>query len=199
MKTKSDQRDDLGVSHIVDESIAKSRWAIPLGLAMIVLGVYAIAFPLFIAITSTLFLGWVFLFAGIAQMIYAFQVKGVGHIIGKLVLGLLYFLSGIFVLINPMAGALTITLIMGVTIFLQGIVQVVMSLQARRVSSTWVWMLISGLIGIVLGIYIWNQLSSVTPWLIGTLVGVNLLFDGIWMLTLHSGRRDTLDGHLEVG
>lgn len=98
----------------------------------------------------------------------------------------------IFVLTHLIEGVFTLTLVVGITIFLQGIIQVVMSFQTRRVSPRWIWMLISGLIGIVLGIYIWSQLSSTAPWLIGTLVGINLLFDGIWMLTLHSGGRRTL-------
>lgn len=187
-----DTEDRQRLSHLDDNPTVQPRWAAPLGIVMIILGVVAIALPLFVTLASTVIFGWVFIAAGIAQVIYAFQGKGAGHVIWKVILGLLYCLGGIFVLTHLIEGVFTLTLVVGITIFLQGIIQVVMSFQTRRVSPRWIWMLISGLIGIVLGIYIWSQLSSTAPWLIGTLVGINLLFDGIWMLTLHSGGRRTL-------
>lgn len=187
-----DTEDRQRLSHLDRSPAVQSRWAAPLGIVMIILGVVAIALPLFVTLASTVIFGWVFIAAGIAQVIYAFQGKGAGHVIWKVILGLLYCLGGIFVLTHLIEGVFTLTLVVGITIFLQGIIQVVMSFQTRRVSPRWIWMLISGLIGIVLGIYIWSQLSSTAPWLIGTLVGINLLFDGIWMLTLHSGGRRTL-------
>jgi uncharacterized membrane protein HdeD (DUF308 family) len=54
-------------------------------------------------------------------------------------------------------------------------------------------MLISGLIGIIFGIFVWSNFPFMAAWLIGTLIGVNLLSDGVWMLTLHSGQRRALD------
>jgi uncharacterized membrane protein HdeD (DUF308 family) len=50
-------------------------------------------------------------------------------------------------------------------------------------------MLFSGVIGIIFGIYIWSSSLLSAAWLIGTLIGINLLFDGIWMLMLPSGQR----------
>ncbi|MCY7272668.1 MAG: DUF308 domain-containing protein, partial [Phormidesmis sp. CAN_BIN44] len=80
----------------------------------------------------------------------------------------------------------------GVTIFMQGIIQVSIAFQMRRIAPRWGWMLASGIIGIIFGIVIWSSLPYSAIWLIGTLIGVNLLFDGVWMLTLHSGQRRAL-------
>ncbi|MHC5855744.1 DUF308 domain-containing protein [Nostoc sp.] len=92
----------------IDEQIVSSGWttAIPLvavGIAilMIVLSIIAIAFPFFASVASTLMFGWIFIFAGITQIVYAFQSRGTGRVIGKLILGLLYLLSGILVVVNP--------------------------------------------------------------------------------------------------
>jgi uncharacterized membrane protein HdeD (DUF308 family) len=57
-----------------------------------VLGLLAIAFPFFATAASTLIFGWVFIFAGVAQIAYAFQFRGSGQITWKLILGFLYFL-----------------------------------------------------------------------------------------------------------
>ncbi|MDZ8262173.1 DUF308 domain-containing protein [Nostoc sp. ChiQUE01b] len=71
---------------------------------MIVLGIVAIVFPFVATITSTFVFGWIFIFAGIAQIVYAFQSKGAGRVAWKLILGLLYLLAGILVVTNPLQG-----------------------------------------------------------------------------------------------
>jgi uncharacterized membrane protein HdeD (DUF308 family) len=156
---------------------------------MIVLGIIAITFPFFATVASTLVFGWVFIVAGIAQIVYAFQSRRAGQVLWKLILGILYLLAGIFVVVNPLEGVLAFTLVLGITIFVQGIIQVAIAFQMRRISQNWGWMLVSGIIGIIFGIFVWSSFPFSAVWLIGTLIGVNLLFDGIWMLTLHSGQR----------
>ena len=169
--------------------IVNFRWLNTIAVLMIGLGIVAIVFPFFASVASTLVFGWVFIFAGIAQVVYALQLRGAGHVIWKLVLGLLYFLAGIFVVAKPLEGVLAFTLVLGVTIFVQGIIQVSIAFQLRRTSPNWGWMLVSGLIGIIFGIFVWSSFPFSAVWLIGTLIGVNLLFDGMWMLTLHSGQQ----------
>jgi uncharacterized membrane protein HdeD (DUF308 family) len=171
-----------------NEQNINSGWLIALAVLTIVLGMVTIAYPLFATIVSTLVFGWVFVIAGITQIVYAFQSKGAGQIFGKLILGLLYLLAGIFVLANPLVGSLSLTVVIGVTIFVQGIIQTSMAFQLRRSSPNWGWMLASGIAGIILGILIGSNIPATAPWLLGTLVGINLLFDGVWMLTLPSER-----------
>ena len=66
---------------------------------------------------------------------------------------------------------------------MQGIIQVAIAFQLRRIAPNWGWTLVSGIIGIIFGIFVWSSFPSSAAWLIGTLIGVNLLFDGVWMLT----------------
>jgi uncharacterized membrane protein HdeD (DUF308 family) len=174
------------------EQTINTKWLTAIAVLTIVLGIIAIVFPFFATIASTLVFGWIFIFAGIAQIVYAFQSKGVGRVAWTLILGLLYLLAGIFVLIDPLQGALAFTLILGVTIFVQGIIQVSVAFQMRSVSSNWGWMLVSGIAGIILGIFIWSSFPFNAVWLIGTWVGINLLSDGVWMLTLYAGQPHTL-------
>jgi uncharacterized membrane protein HdeD (DUF308 family) len=169
-----------------------SRWLTAIAIFTIVLGIIAIVFPFFATIASTLVFGWVFFVAGIAQIVYAVQSRRAGQVIWKLILGLLYLLAGIIVLVNPLQGALALTLVLGITIFVQGIIQVSMAFQLRRVSPNWLWILVSGIAGIILGIFIWSEFPFNAVWLIGTWIGINLLFDGVWMLTLHSGQHRSL-------
>lgn len=165
-----------------------SGWLSAIAVLMIILGLIAVAFPFFAGLASTLVFGWVFILAGIAQIVYAFQSKGAGQVAWKLILGVLYLLAGVLTLTNPFQGLLAFTLVLGITIFVQGIIQVTLAFQYRRASPNWGWMLASGILGIILGIFIWSSFPSSAPWLIGIWVGANLFTDGIWMLTLHSGQ-----------
>ena len=176
----------------IDQQLSKSRWTNLIAILMIALGVIAIVFPFFATVTSTLVFGWIFIFAGLAQIVYAFQSRAAGQVVWKVILGFLYFLAGVFVVANPLEGVLAFTLVLGITIFVQGIIQVSIAFQVRRISPSWGWMLASGIIGIIFGIFVWSNFPFYAAWLIGTLIGVNLLFDGIWMLMLHSGQRRAL-------
>jgi uncharacterized membrane protein HdeD (DUF308 family) len=175
-----------------DEQVISSGWITAIAIVMIVLGIIAIAFPFFATIASTVLFGWIFISAGIFQIAYAFQSRGTGKIVWKMILGFLYLLSGIFVMVNPLEGAFAFTIVLGMTIFLQGMIQVSLAFQMRWLSPNWGWMLASGLMGIVFGIFVWSSSPLSAVWLIGTLIGVNLLFDGIWMLTLYSGGKITV-------
>ncbi|MEI6330272.1 MAG: HdeD family acid-resistance protein [Pseudanabaena sp.] len=175
-----------------DEQVIGSGWMTAIAIVMIILGIIAIVFPFFTAIASTVLFGWIFIFAGITQIAYAFQSRGAGQVVWKIILGMLYLLSGIFVMVNPLEGAFAFTIVLGITIFLQGAIQVSLAFQMRWISPNWVWMLVSGLMGIIFGIFVWSSSPLSAVWLIGTLIGINLLFDGIWMLTLHSGANLTI-------
>ena len=77
----------------IDEQVVSSRWTTAIAVVTIVLGMIAIAFPFFASVASTLVLGWIFIFAGIAQIVYAFQSRGAGQVAWKLILGCLYLFS----------------------------------------------------------------------------------------------------------
>ncbi len=174
--------------------LVSSNWLIPLAIVTIGLGIFAVIFPLFAALDSTLFFGLVFIFAGIIQIFYDLHSWGISQVIWKLILSGSYIFAGVFVAIYPLSSVFTVfTLVLGSTIFVQGIIQVSLAFQMRRNVPNWGWMLLSGIIGIIFGIYIWSSSLLSAAWLIGTLIGIDLLFDGIWMLMLPSGQRRALN------
>jgi uncharacterized membrane protein HdeD (DUF308 family) len=126
-----------------------SSWLIPLAIVTIGLGIFAVVFPSFAALDSTLFFGLVFIFAGIIQIFYAFQSWEIGQVFWKLILGCSYLIAGIFVAIYPLSGIFTVfTLVLGIAVFVQGMIKISLSLQIHRTVPNWGWMLVSGIIGI---------------------------------------------------
>ena len=143
---------------ISDQVRVNPAWGIGIGILMIVLGMIAIARPFFASIASALVFGWIFMIAGIVQITYAFGSRKDGHIVWKLIIGVLYVLAGILIAANPLQGVLTLALVLGITIFMQSAIQVVMAFRMRP-ARNWGWVLLSGILGIILGIFIWSGMA----------------------------------------
>jgi uncharacterized membrane protein HdeD (DUF308 family) len=160
-------------------------WGTALGVVLMVLGIVAIALPFATAIALSLLFGWLFILGGIAQLVYAFVTRRAGSFIWKLLLGLFYLLGGIFVLLSPGITALTLSLILAISILVQSCIQVVDAFQMKPARG-WGWTLFSGILGVILGILIFAQGPAAAVWLLGLWFGLNLLFDGIGVVMLSS-------------
>ncbi len=156
-----------------------------IGIGLVILGIISIARPAFAAIASTLVFGWLFIVAGVAQIIYAFLGRNLSQLVWKLLLGILYLGSGALILSNVLAGVVAITLILGITTFAQGALQVIFAFVMRPIPG-WTAILVSGILSIILGILIWSQWPAGSGWLLGVWVGISLLTDGIWAIALSS-------------
>jgi uncharacterized membrane protein HdeD (DUF308 family) len=152
-------------------------WAIALGILLVVLGIVAVARPFLVGIAATLVFGLVMLLSGVSEIVYAVQTRGAGKFALKLLVGAVYLVAGGLLLFYPLGGLMTLTLILGVAIVARGVFRVVLSLQARPAAG-WGWLLFSGLLGIVVGVLIWMQWPLDALWLVGLLLGVNLIVDG---------------------
>ena len=165
------------------EPTGGSGTGIAVGILLVIFGIVAIARPVYATIASTLVFGWLFIFAGITQLVYAFGSRGAGQFVWKLLLGVLYVGAGIIVLFNVLEGAIALTLVLGITIFVQGALQVIFAFGIRP-ARNWGWVLFSGILAIILGILIWSGWPFNADWIIGLWVGISLLFNGIWMILL---------------
>jgi uncharacterized membrane protein HdeD (DUF308 family) len=67
-----------------------------------------------------------------------------------------------------------------------------MSFQIRPTAGSG-WLLFDGIITLILGAMIWRTWPSSTEWVIGTLVGISMLFSGISRLMISlAARRATV-------
>jgi len=60
---------------------------------------------------------------------------------------------------------------------------VALALPLRAVRG-WVWLLTSGLVSLLLGVLILTGLPGTAAWVLGLMVGINLLFTGFVLLSL---------------
>jgi uncharacterized membrane protein HdeD (DUF308 family) len=174
-----------------------TTWGVVLGVLIALLGVLAIALPLVATLAVTLLFGWLFIGVGVFQIVYAIQTRQGGQFPWKLIWGLLYLAAGVLILFNPVQGVLTLTLILGVTIFVQSAIQIVMAFQLRP-AAHWGWLLFSGILGIILGILIWSNWPYSAVWVLGLWVGINLLVDGITIVVASLTLRSALNQDAQI-
>jgi uncharacterized membrane protein HdeD (DUF308 family) len=149
-----------------------------LGLAMTVVGVAAILFPIFSTLVAALLAGWVFLITGGFMFFGSFSIHGTGPFFGALLLSIISIAAGAFLLFNPLAGAVALTLLVGVVFVFQGAFELFFAFETRP-HRGWVGMLIAGLASIVMAVLIaagWPQISVIV---LGILLGVNFLTTGL--------------------
>lgn len=157
-------------------------WLLALAILMIILGVMAVATPVYATFAVQVLLGWILLIGGIAQGIHAFMAKGWGGFLLELLSAVLYLAVGILLLVNPVEGALALTIVLAAFLVVEGIFKIVMAWRVRG-HARWGWLLASGIVSLVLGALIWAEWPSSALWVIGLLVGVHLLFTG-WALIM---------------
>lgn len=147
-----------------------------MGIAMIIAGGAAIALPLFSTVGVVTMLGLLVLVAGLAQIVSAFYCKGWHGVLLHLLMGILYLVTGFLMLENPVQGAAGLTLILAGFFLTSGIFRVVVALKDRF--PGWGWTLLSGAVTVLLGLIIWRQFPESALWVIGLLIGIDLMFNG---------------------
>jgi len=168
----------LDDSHFHTRLRASSGGLLWLGLAMAALGIAAMAFPMLSTLVAALLVGWALLGSGALTFLGSFSIHGTAPFFGALLLSLLSIAAGVFLLFNPLAGAVALTLLVGVIFVLQGAFELFFAFEVRP-HRGWIGMLISGLASFFLAIVIaagWPEISAIT---LGILLGVNFLSTGV--------------------
>ena len=157
-------------------------WLLALGILMIILGVFAIGAPVVATIAFQVVLGWLLVIGGIAEAIHAFMAQNWRGFLFELLSAILYIVVGALLLFNPLLGAAALTLLLAVFLVVEGIFKIIMALRVRD-HRGWGWLLASGIVSLILGAMIWAQWPASGLWVIGLLVGIQLLFTG-WSLVM---------------
>jgi len=163
-------------------------WSITLSVLMIVAGLLAIFVPMVAGITVTLFIAWLLIFSGVAHLIFSWHRRGVGGIVWEVLVGLLYIAIGGYILLYPVAGLASLTLALAFYLFVEGILELVLGFQLTGVSGRG-WLFADGIINFILAVIIWKTWLLSTAWVIGTLVGIGILFTGVSRLMLSLAAR----------
>ncbi len=158
-------------------------WSIGLSVLMILAGVLAIFMPLAAGVAASIVVGWLIVFSGAAHLLFGWHTKSTGALLWELFLGIVYTCVGIDLLFHPIRGLLTLTFALVLYLFLEGILELVMGFRLRPLPGSG-WFLFDAVLTLVLAVLIWKTLPSNTEWVVGTLIGISMLFSGFTRLML---------------
>lgn len=150
------------------------------GIIMIILGLVAVAIPQIATIGVELVVGWLFVIGGIVRLVATFQSRGAPGFWWSVLTAILAIVVGVILLANPIAGVLTLTMVLIAMFVIEGIFQIIAGFEYRRAEAgSWFWLILSGVVDLVLAVLIIAGWPGTAAWAIGLLVGINLLFAGI--------------------
>jgi uncharacterized membrane protein HdeD (DUF308 family) len=146
-------------------------------IALIFIGILALALPVVTSFGIARVLAWLLLFDGITQFIYAFKSEGVGRLLWKVLVALLYVGGGIYLLLNPLIGMAALTLMLAMFFCAEGIVDLFTFFFGPKSNGAH-WLLLHGIVTLLLGVMIWRRWPLASLWAVGILAGVCILLSG---------------------
>jgi uncharacterized membrane protein HdeD (DUF308 family) len=148
------------------------------GVLLTVFGMVAVGSPLLAAVAVNALVAWLIILAGVVHLMLAFRVHQAGSVIWKVLVGIAYLCFGGYLIMHPVLGVASLTLLLASLFLIEGILNIVLYVKMRPIHGS-SWMLVDGIVTLLLGLMIYLQWPSSSAWAIGTLVGVSMIFSGV--------------------
>ena len=165
----------------IKDARKNAGWLTILGIISIVVGVLAIASPLVAGVSLTIFIGVLMIVNGVSQLLHTFKAGSFGAGALGFLGGLFTTFAGLLMFFRPLFGLAVLTGILAAYFLIDGISGITLGIRIRP-EQGWGWMVFSGAMALLLGIYIFAKWPLSGIWAIGTLVGIHFLLRG-WALT----------------
>ena len=168
--------------------LRKEWWCfLIVGILLVIGGTAAIAYPWFTSFGVVIFLGAVLIVSGVAMIISAFWAGKWGAFLVQVLVGILYVVAGFVITDAPLTSIAVLTLMMAGFFVVAGAFRIVSALVDRY--PQWGWALLNGIVTLMLGLIIFRMFRQLPEepsgvlWIIGLMVGIELLFNGwTWIM-----------------
>jgi uncharacterized membrane protein HdeD (DUF308 family) len=167
---------------------AKSGWIIALGVVFVIAGIIALGSVVMATAATVFVVGIMMVIAGVAEVINAFQIKTWGKFLLWLLLGALYIVAGFFAFENPLLAAAVLTLLLGFSLLVSGIMRIVLAFSMQD-TTPWLWVAFSGVITFLLGLLIVAKWPVSSLYVLGIFLGVDLVIAGAGWIGVGLGLR----------
>lgn len=153
------------------------------GFIFVILGILAIIAPIASTIATEIIVGWLLILGGCIQSYRSFKERENKGFYLSLISSILYIGIGIIFLLFPVLGIITLTLILIFFFLLEGIMKIILAFKVKPLYN-WAWVLLSGIVSVIMGIIIWSGWPGTASWVLGLLIGINMLFLGSTLIAL---------------
>jgi uncharacterized membrane protein HdeD (DUF308 family) len=149
------------------------------GIVMMVLGFLAVVVPILATLAVEIFVGWLFFVAGLFRAVWVWRSRQTPGFAWSFLAAVLAIVLGVILIARPLAGVLTLTMVLVAFFIIEGIASIIGAIEHRQHLRSWGWVLFSGIVDLLLAYLIWAGWPSSASWAIGLLVGINMLFLGL--------------------
>jgi uncharacterized membrane protein HdeD (DUF308 family) len=155
------------------------------GIILSLLGLAAIIVPPLAGIVTTIFLGWLFVVAGIVGIIATMRARQAPGFGWALLSALVALIAGGVLLWDPLQGLITLTYVLTAFFILDGLLLIVLAISHRsEFSGKWQWMMVNGVIDLVLAAIVISGMPGSLLWVLGLLVGIDMIFGGATLIAM---------------
>lgn len=148
------------------------------GLLSAVLGVAALVLSVTATIATVLLIGIFMSLAGIVQLAIGFRTRSWGRFIAFEIAGLVYLVAGVFAIFSPLEASIVLTLLLGAGLIATAASRLFLAFQMSG-SPRRGALLLAGFATGLLGLLVVIGWPSNSLFILGTLLGVDLLFQGV--------------------
>jgi uncharacterized membrane protein HdeD (DUF308 family) len=153
------------------------------GVLALILGAVAIVVPAVASVGTAIFIGWILVIASAYHAFDALAVRDRRRMALRLLIAALTFAAGLYLLVAPLDGTFTLTVMLVIWFVATGTARLVIGLSELGIPGAGMTAG-SGALSLVLGVLIAEQLPSSANWAIGLLVGIDLIFWGLGLIML---------------
>jgi uncharacterized membrane protein HdeD (DUF308 family) len=172
------------LTHELHHLAAHWLWLLLLGILLAVAGTAAVIIPAATVGTTlvvTIVLGALLMVGGVATIVSSFWIGRWSGFLVQLLVGLMYVACGFVMTEKPVVTAVAMTVFIAVTFVVLGVFRSISALVLRF--PQWGWSLLNGVITLLAGLLIYRQLPLDALWVVGLLVGIEMLLNGwTWIM-----------------
>ncbi|MCF6171207.1 MAG: DUF308 domain-containing protein [Bacteroidales bacterium] len=166
-----------------------SKSVIYMGLLALLLGIIAVAFPAGIGKFTAIVIGVFLVLGGIFRLSFAIISFSMGSMILRYLYAILMIVAGIWIIANPEMGLTVLTMVMAVYFIVDGMTEIGYSFSLMPMGGG-AYMLLSGIIGLILGGLIFFHWPESSNYALGIYLGIKLMIDGAMLsLTAYTVRK----------
>jgi len=151
-------------------------WFLLIGILLMVLGATCIVKAQTATTFSILVLGWILVISGVFWLVNSFLTVTVPIFFLFLLNALIRGGVGYLLIRHPNAGAEGVTMVLAVLFIVGGLFRTAGASVIKF--PWWGWTVLSGIVAVVLGVYILANWPVASTFFVGIVIGVDLLFDG---------------------
>ncbi len=192
MTSSSDFRRPANLGQGIEALRPKWGWIVALGVIFLLVGLLALYSVVTATIASVFVVGIMMLIAGVAEVFNAFQVKTWGKFFFWVLLGTLYIIAGFVTFENPLLTAALLTLVLGAALVASGIMRIILAFNMKE-GKPWIAVVFSGVITFLLGVIILAHWPVSSLYILGLLLGIDLVFAGVGWIGLGIGLKGLAD------